>query len=314
MADYDVIIIGGGPAGFSAAIYTSRANLSTLMLEGMQPGGQLTTTSEVENFAGFPDGIQGTQLMNNMREQAKRFGTVDKFELVSRVDTSSRPFKVFVGETLYTSEAIIIATGAHAKYLGLENEQRLIGKGVSACATCDAFFFKGKEVVVIGGGDSAMEEANHLAKFATKVTIIHRSEKFRASPIMLERTQKNSKIEFLMNTQVVDVLGDGVLSGLKLKDTVTGEESDFVTQGLFLAIGHAPNTELFKDLLDMDHMGYIHTKPDSTQTNVEGVFAAGDVQDHVYRQAITAAGSGCMSALEAQRWIDHKRHEENSHD
>lgn len=302
---YDVIIIGGGPAGFSAAIYTSRASLSTLLLEGEQPGGQLTTTTEVENFPGFKAGIQGPELMNEMREQAKRFGVEDKFEMVTSVDFSSHPFKVNVGDTVYEAKAVIIATGARARYLGLESEQKLKGKGVSACATCDGFFFKDKEIVVVGGGDAAMEEANFLTKFGTKVTLLNRTEKFRASPIMYERAKKNPKIEMITNKVVTEVLGDNVMTGVKIKDTVSGEESELSAQGLFLAIGHIPNTDLFKDYLEVDKVGYIITKPDSTATNIEGVFAAGDVQDHKFRQAITAAGSGCMAALEAQKYVEH---------
>lgn len=314
MADYDVIVIGGGPAGFSAAIYTSRANLKTLILEGMQPGGQLTTTTEIENFAGFPKGITGTVLMNNMREQAVRFGTKDEFELVTKVDFSEKPYKIFVGETKYTTDTVIIATGAHAKYLGLESEEKLKGRGVSACATCDGFFYKDKKVVVVGGGDVAMEEAIFLTNFATSVTVLNRSEKFRASPIMLEKAEANPKITILRNKAVEEVLGDEKVMGVKMKDTVTGELTDLETDGFFLAIGHAPNTSLFKGVIDMDEIGYIQTKPNIAATNIEGIYAAGDVADKVYRQAITSAGTGCMAALEAQRYLEHKRHVESRED
>ena len=314
MADYDVIIIGSGPAGFSAGIYTSRANLKTLLFEGNQPGGQLTETTEVENFAGFPQGITGVELMNNMREQAKRFGAEIKMEMVEKVDFNERPFKVVANNQTYTSDTVIIATGARAKYLGLESETRLKGKGVSACATCDGFFFKDKKVVVVGGGDVAMEEANFLTQFASSVTILNRSEKFRASPIMLERARQNPKISILTNKVVDEVLGTDKVEGLRLKDTLTGELSDLEADGMFLAIGHAPNTELFKDYLDLDETGYLKTKPGTASTNIEGVYAAGDVQDKVYRQAITSAGTGCMAALEAQHYLEHKRHLEARED
>lgn len=308
--EFDVIIIGSGPAGFTAAIYASRANLTTLVLEGEQPGGQLTTTTEVENFPGFPKGIQGPQLMNNMREQAKRFGTITKFEHVTKVDFSTKPFKVYVGETEYQSKAVIISTGARARYLGLESEQRLKGKGVSACATCDGFFFKDKELVVIGGGDSAMEESNFLTKFATKVTLINRSQEFRASPIMLDKVKNNEKITLLTNKKVVEVLGEEKVTGVRLKDSTTGEESELATDGMFLAIGHVPNTELFKDILDLNKVGYIET--DGVKTKISGVFAAGDVKDHIYKQGITAAGTGCMAALEVQRYIEHQEYVEKN--
>lgn len=306
---YDVIIIGSGPAGFSASIYTSRANLKTLQFEGEQPGGQLTTTTDVENYAGFKDGIQGPQLMNDMREQTKRFGTEIKFEIVTEVDMDKRPFVVKTATGEYESHSVIISTGARARYLGLPNEQRLIGSGVSACATCDGFFFKEKEVVVVGGGDSAMEEAMHLSKFATKVTILNRSNIFRASPIMLDRARANPKIEIMENTVVVDVLGENKMTGVRIKNTVSEEESDFAADGLFMAIGHIPNTDMFKGKLDMDELNYLITEPDSTVTKVPGVFAAGDVQDKRYRQAITAAGSGCMAALEAQWYVEELKHQ-----
>lgn len=309
MEHYDVIIIGGGPAGFSAGIYTARANLKTLMFEGEQPGGQLTTTTEVENYAGFAKGIDGNQLMVEMRDQAVRFGVVDKFEIITEVDFSKRPFVVTSssGEQ-YEGKTVIIATGASARWLGLESEKKLMGRGVTACATCDGAFFKDKEVVVIGGGDSAMEEALFLTKFASKVTIINRSEKFRASPIMLERARKHEKITILENKTVNEVLGEQKVTGVRLKDAVSGELSDYSCDGMFLAIGHTPNTKLFTKFLEHDDVGYLITAPDSTATKVPGVYAAGDVQDKKFRQAITAAGSGCMAALEAQ-WFIEEHHE-----
>lgn len=305
---YDIIIIGGGPAGFSAAIYAARADHSVLILEGPQPGGQLTTTTEVENYAGFPDGIQGPELMNNMRKQAVRFGTVSKFETVTKLDLKTYPFSVFVGNKSYVARAVILATGARARRLDMPSEKEYWGKGISACATCDGFFFKDKEVAIIGGGDVAMEEAIFLTKFATKVTIINRSETFRASPIMLDRAKVHPKIEILTNKVVDAFQGDGkALTNLKLKDTATGEFSDLAVQGAFLAIGHIPNTEIVQDYLETDN-GYLST--DNTKLPMEGVYAAGDVQDRVYRQAVTSAGSGCMAALEAQRFLEAKEHEE----
>ena len=307
---YDIIVIGSGPAGFTASIYASRAHLSVLQFEGEQPGGQLTTTTVIENFPGFKDGIDGNQLMAEMREQAKRFGVETKFDMVTKVDATVRPFKVFVGETQYEAKTIIVATGARARYLGLDNEKRLIGRGVSTCATCDGFFFKGKELVVVGGGDSAMEEANHLTKFATKVTLLNRTETFRASPIMLKRVQDNPKITIMNNSVITDVLGEDKVTGVRIKNTQTNEEIDFSTDGLFLAIGHIPNTEMFKGIIDMDELNYMLTQPDSMKTNVEGIYAAGDVQDRTFRQAITAAGTGCMAALEAQRYLEELHHKE----
>lgn len=301
---HEVIIIGSGPAGYTAAIYAARAELKPLMFAGLQPGGQLMLTSDVENWPGEADGVLGPELMEKLKKQALRFGTDIRQEEIAKIDFSKRPFTVVTtsGEE-HQAKAIIIATGASAKWLNVPGEKELQGKGVSACATCDGFFFRGKEIAVIGGGDSAMEEATFLTRFATKVTLIHRSESFRASKIMLERAQKNPKIEFKMNTMVEEVLGTDQISGLRLKDAVTGEVSEFKTQGLFVAIGHAPNTSLFKDVLELDQKGYIVTKPGSTKTNIEGVFAAGDVADHYYRQAVTAAGTGCMAALDAERWL-----------
>jgi thioredoxin reductase (NADPH) len=309
MEHYDVIIIGGGPAGFSAGVYTARANLSTIMFEGPQPGGQLTTTTEVENYAGFANGIDGNKLMSEMRDQAVRFGVVDKFEIITSVDFSKQPYVVTSSSgDSYEGKTIIIATGASARYLGLESEERMKGRGVTACATCDGFFYKEKEVIVIGGGDSAMEEATFLTKFASKVTIINRSESFKASPIMYDRANNNPKITILKNKVIEEVLGDKAVTGVMLKDTVTGELAEFPCQGMFLAIGHNPNTALFKGVLEMDEVGYLKTAADSTATQLPGVFAAGDVQDKRYRQAITAAGTGCMAALEAQ-WYIEKHHE-----
>ena len=303
---HQVIIIGTGPAGLTAALYASRANLAPVILEGNQPGGQLTNTTDVENFPGFPEGILGPELVDRMREQAKRFGTLVKFELATEVDFSSHPFKVKSDEADYTADTVIVATGASAKLLGIESETHLMGYGVSACATCDGFFFKDKEIVVVGGGDSAMEEANYLTRFASKVTVVHRREELRASKIMQDRALANEKIEWQWNKEVVEVLGsrEKGVHGLTLRDTVTGELSEFATQGLFMAIGHKPNTDLFQGQLDMDETGYLLVKSPSTYTNIEGVFAAGDVMDPTYRQAVSAAGTGCQAAIDAERWLE----------
>ena len=303
-----VIIIGSGPAGLTAALYAARANLSPLMIEGYESGGQLMTTTEVENYPGFVHGVQGPELMSTMRSQVERFGTRFVTRNVTKVDFSSRPFKIWVESELYQAHAVIISTGATAKYLGLENEKRLIGRGVSACATCDGAFFKNQPVAVIGGGDTAMEEANFLTRFASKVYVIHRRNEFRASKIMADRVLKNPKVEVIWNTEMTDVLGEKGVNGLKLRNTETGKESTLNVEGVFVAIGHKPNTDLFKGILDLNEVGYILTKDKSTYTSVEGVFAAGDVQDPIYRQAITAAGTGCMAAIDAERWLEGQGH------
>jgi len=302
---HDVIILGSGPAGWTAAIYAARAELKPVLFEGPEPGGQLMTTTEVENFPGFPQGILGPELMHNMREQAKRFGTEIISENVTAVDFSARPFKVTAGAKVYEANSIIISTGATARRLGLAFEKALYGKGVSACATCDGFFFKGKKVMVVGGGDAAMEEANFLTRFADKVWIVHRKDTFRASKIMQERVLANPKIEVMWNTVVADILGveAGHVTGVRLKDAATGEMRDMEIDGVFAAIGHEPNTALFKGFLDLDEKGYIKTMAGSTRTNIPGVFAAGDVQDAKYRQAVTAAGTGCMAAIEAEKLL-----------
>lgn len=301
----NVIIIGSGPAGLTAAVYTARANLNPLMIEGEEAGGQLMITTEVENFPGFAHGVTGPELVSIMRKQAERFGTRYITRNVTKVDCSSKPFKVHVGNDVHLTNSIIISTGASAKYIGLPSEKQYMNRGVSACATCDGAFFKNVEVAVVGGGDTAMEEANFLTRFATKVYVIHRSENFKASKIMLDRAKANPKIEFIMNTTVEEVIGDGKsVTGLRLKSTKTGDVTTKNLQGLFVAIGHQPNTKLFHGLLELNDVGYIKTKPGTTYTNIDGVFAAGDVQDSVYRQAITAAGTGCMAAIDCERWLE----------
>jgi thioredoxin reductase (NADPH) len=307
----DVIIIGGGPAGYTAALYTARANLHPLVIEGFNWGGQLMITSDVENYPGYPDGILGPAMMSDFRRQAERFGAEFVTDDVTRVDFSERPFKVYVGDEEHRAEAVIVATGASARQLGLPSEQTLQGRGVSYCATCDGAFFRDKVVVVVGGGDSAMEEATFLSRFASKVIVVHRRDEFRASPIMVDRARADEKIEFVLNAVVEEVLGGdaGHVTGVRLRDVVTGETTDLPADGIFVAIGHDPTTALFLDWLDHDETGYLVTEPGSTRTNIPGVFAAGDVQDHTYRQAVTAAGSGTMAALDAQRWLDDQAHE-----
>jgi thioredoxin reductase (NADPH) len=299
----DVIIIGGGPAGYTAALYAARGNLKPLVIEGFNWGGQLMITSDVENYPGYSDGILGPEMMQDFRRQAERFGTDFITDDVTKVDFSERPFRIWVGSDEYAANAVIIATGASARQLGLESEQRLQGRGVSYCATCDAAFFPDKHVVVVGGGDSAMEEATFLTRFAAKVTIVHRRDEFRASQIMLDRARNNEKIEWITNAVIDEVLGEDRVTGVRLRDTNSGETWEIDADGVFAAIGHDPNTALFLDQIDHDEAGYLLTQPRSTETNVPGVFAVGDVQDHVYRQAITAAGSGSMGALDAERYL-----------
>jgi thioredoxin reductase (NADPH) len=299
----EVIIIGGGPAGYTAALYAARANLQPLVIEGFNWGGQLMITSDVENYPGYPEGIMGPEMMQDFRRQAERFGAEFVTDDVTRVDFSERPFRVWVEDEEHRAQTVIIATGASARQLGLESEVKLQGRGVSYCATCDAAFFPQKHVVVVGGGDSAMEEATFLTRFASKVTIVHRREEFRASQIMLDRARANEKIEWITNAVVDEVLGDGHVTGVRLRDVNTDETWEIEADGLFAAIGHDPNTGLFLDQLDHDEAGYLITKPGSTETNIPGVFAVGDVVDHVYRQAITAAGTGSMGALDAERYL-----------
>jgi thioredoxin reductase (NADPH) len=309
---HKVVIVGSGPAGLTAAIYTARANLSPVIYEGMQPGGQLTITTEVENYPGFEDGIQGPELMDIMRKQACKFGAKCEFKQITEVDFSTRPFRLKAEDQELTADSVIISTGASAKLLGIESETKYMGYGVSACATCDGFFYKGLKVLVVGGGDTAMEEATYLTNFASEVIIIHRREGFRASQIMLDRAKKNPKIKFMTNKVIKEILGESNAMGHKkvtgaiLENKENGTTEEISADGIFMAIGHKPNTDIFGNQLDKDETGYLKVKPGSTYTNIEGVFAAGDVADKIYRQAVTAAGTGCMAALDAQRWLEDK--------
>jgi thioredoxin reductase (NADPH) len=307
MTHEKLIIIGSGPAGLTAALYSARADLEPMVFEGITAGGQLMITTDVENYPGFPDGIMGPELMDQFRKQAERFGARMRQVDVTEVDFSQRPFKVSVGADQYTADSVIVATGAEAKWLGVPGEQKLTGKGVSACATCDGFFFRDQELVVVGGGDTAMEESLFLTKFASKVTIVHRRDEFRASKIMAARALEHEKIEVLWNTIVTEVHGENGVESVTLEDTVTGETRELKTDGVFVAIGHKPTTDLFKGQLDLDENGYLIAGLDGgTRTSLEGVFAAGDVADHTYRQAVTAAGTGCMAAIDAERWLAHQ--------
>lgn len=312
MSVEQVIIIGSGPAGYTAAMYAARANMNPLLFEGQrlggQPGGQLMLTTEVENYPGFPEGLMGPEMMEKFKAQAVRFGTRIVSEDVMRVDLSKRPFVIHTSDRSYWTQILIICTGAQAMWLGIPGEEKYQGHGVSACATCDGFFFKDKEILVVGGGDSAIEESTFLTKFAKKVTVVHRRDTLRASKIMQERAMKNPKIEFVWNTELREVLGDGTkMTGVRVFNNVTNQESEMEAEGLFVAIGHKPNTAMFQGQIGLDQKGYIVTQPGSTATNIDGVFAGGDVADHTYRQAVTAAGTGCMAALDAERYLENKR-------
>jgi len=307
-----VIIVGSGPAGYTAALYTARANLNPLVFAGLQPGGQLMITTDVENYPGFPDGIMGPEMMELFQKQAARFGARIEHREVTKVDLSQRPYKVWTGDEVFETEAVIIATGASAKWIGIESEIHFGGHGVSACATCDGFFFRNKEVIIVGGGDTAMEEANYLTRHCSRVYVVHRRDEFRASKIMQERVLNNPKIEVIWNTVVDEILGVNEpakrVTSVRLHNVVTGEKKEMPIDGVFVAIGHKPNSDLFKGVIDMDDVGYIQTKPGSTKTNIEGVFAAGDVADSIYRQAVSAAGTGCMAAIDAERYLEHLGH------
>ncbi len=307
-----VIIVGSGPAGYTAALYNARADLNPLVFAGLQPGGQLMITTDVENYPGYPDGIMGPEMMELFKKQAERFGARVEHKEVTRLDLTSRPYKVYVGEEVYETHSIILATGASAKWIGLESEVTFGGFGVSACATCDGFFFRGKEVIIVGGGDTAMEEANYLTRHCSRVYVVHRRDEFRASKIMQDRVLENPKIQVIWNTVIDEILGqtDPVkkVTGVRLHNLSTDEKTEMPINGVFVAIGHKPNSDLVKGIIDMDDVGYIQTLPGSTKTNVEGVFAAGDVADSVYRQAVTAAGSGCMAAIDAERYLEHLGH------